>query len=260
MRPVYPAGESLPAAQRLCDALYRLPAEGRAACCEERSAPGFALSQCVLVVSSALRSGAVTLDARQLDACVSEQEKSLSGCAWVGPTPPTPPGICRELLHGRRKRGDPCRSSLECPSGLSCAGAGPTQAGVCSLPKSDGQACRLSVDTLASYAREDEELHHPECTGFCGHFKCAPRSPAGGPCQLASQCQRDQHCDGTACKPGPAAGAGERCVGGVCAEGLRCVAGTCAAPLASGAACIDDAQCLGGCLAASHVCGQRCRD
>jgi hypothetical protein len=257
VKPVYAAGEASPLAQQLCDALYEVQADRRAACCSGKPAPGLGLSQCVLTVSAALRSGAVSLDPKAVAACAAAQAKIYDGCAWAGSQPQIP-SQCRELLKGRRKNGEVCRSSLECLEGQTCLGVGPTQAGICGAPKTDGQACRLSVDALASFARDDEDIHHPECAGFCGHYKCAPRTAPGGACFMASECPGGQHCDGKNCAAGAAAGAGEKCVGGTCAEGLRCVAGTCAAPLAAGAACKKDAECVGGCIPATHVCGQRC--
>jgi hypothetical protein len=258
VKPVYAAGETVPLAQQLCDALYEVQADRRAACCSSKPSPGLGLSQCVLTVSAALRSGAVSLEAKSVAACAAAQTKRYEGCAWVGPAHPSLPTECADLLHGTLKAGAVCRSSLECLDGSFCLGVGPTQPGKCSPPKSDGQACRLSVDALAGYARQDEELHHPECAGYCGHYKCAPRTAPGGACHMASECPGGQHCDGNKCVAGAAAAAGEACVGGACADGLSCVSGKCAAPLPTGAACKSDAECTGGCIPATHVCGQRC--
>jgi hypothetical protein len=258
VKPVYAAGAAVPLAQQLCSTLYAVPAGRRAACCQGKASPGIALSQCVLTLSAALRSGAVSLDAKALAACDAAQAKRYEGCAWAGPTQPALPAECADLLRGNLKAGAVCRSSLECLEGSFCLGSGPTQAGTCSPPKSDGQSCRSSVDALAGYAREDEQVHHPECAGFCGHYRCAPRTAPGGACHMASECPSGQHCDGTKCVAGAAAAADEACVGGTCAEGLRCVSGKCAAPLATGAACKSDEECIGGCIPQTHVCGQRC--
>jgi hypothetical protein len=256
--PVYAPGETVPAARTLCDALYETPSLRRAACCSTRPAESVALAQCRLTVSAALRSRAVSIDGKALSDCAAAQSKIFEGCSWIGPSPPQPAPECRALFRGARKTGEVCRSSLECLDGLHCLGAGPTAAGRCGPPKTDGQACRLAVDALAGFALQDEDARHPECTGFCGHFRCAQRSVAGGACLTSAQCPAGQHCDGSACANGTAARRGERCVGGGCEDGLRCVSGRCLAPLAAGAPCQSDAQCRGGCIPATHLCGERC--
>jgi hypothetical protein len=256
VKPVYAAGESVPAAQHLCEALYQVQADRRAACCSTKPSPGLGLSQCVLTLSAAVRSGAAALDEAAINGCAEAESKLYQGCAWVGPSEPEVPAACRGLIKGTRKPGATCRSSLECLDGQTCLGVGPTQAGTCGAPKTDGQACRLSVDALADFVRDDENPRHPECAGFCGHYRCVARVAPGGSCHMASECPSGQRCDGTSCVAGAAAVAGEKCVSGSCADGLRCVGGTCKAPLADGAACKLDAECLGGCVA--HACGQKC--
>jgi len=121
VKPVYAAGEASPLAQQLCDALYEVQADRRAACCSGKPAPGLGLSQCVLTVSAALRSGAVSLDPKAVAACAAAQAKIYDGCAWAGSQPQIP-SQCRELLKGRRKNGEVCRSSLECLEGQTCLG------------------------------------------------------------------------------------------------------------------------------------------
>lgn len=256
VRPVYSAAATVPDARRLCEVLYQLPLDRRAACCSARPSATFALSQCTLTLSAAVGAGAVILDAKAVTACAAAQADELTGCDWVGPNPPALPPVCRDLLRGTRKAGDVCRSSLECADGAYCRGAGPTQTGRCGPPKQDGQACRLGVDALAGYVREDEGLHHPECAGFCGHYRCAPRASPGGACRMSGECPAGERCNGTKCVAGVAAQAGEACGGG-CAEGLRCVNGRCQAPFAAGAGCALDAECKAGCLP-THVCGLRC--
>jgi hypothetical protein len=214
VKPVYAAGEAAPLAHQLCGALYAVPADRRAACCHGKPAPSIGLSQCVLTLSAALRSGAVSLEPKSVEGCKAAQAKVFDGCDWVGPYVPPPAAECQNLLHGARKAGELCRSSLECLEGQTCLGVGPTQAGRCGPPKQDGQACRLAVDALAGYLLQDGDRHHPECQGFCGHYRCAPRSAAGGDCSMAGQCPEGQQCDGKKCIAGAAAAApfkGPRC-------------------------------------------------
>jgi predicted small lipoprotein YifL len=176
IKPVYAAGEAVPAAQQLCDVLYTIPAERRAACCHGKPPPDFGLSQCVVTLSAALRSGAVSLEAKPLEVCKAAQAKALEGCDWVGPYAPPPAVECQNLLRGARKAKELCRSSLECLDGQTCLGVGPTQAGRCGPPKQDGQACRLAVDALAGYLLQEDDRRHPECQGVCGHYRCAPQA------------------------------------------------------------------------------------
>jgi hypothetical protein len=259
VKPVYAAAEASPVAQRLCNALYAIPADRRAACCSGKPSPGLGLTQCVATLSSALRSGAVSLQESAVAACEAAQTKVYAGCDWVGSNPPAIPAECQDLIRGGRKSGELCRSSLECQDGQRCLGSGPTQAGRCGPPKTDGQICRQSVDALAGFVRQDDERHHPECAGFCGHYRCAPRTTPGGDCYMAAQCPGGQYCDGSKCISGAGAKEGQACLGETCAEGLRCVAFKCAVPLATGASCKSDAQCLGGCLPA-HLCGPACNN
>lgn len=259
IKPVYSdfAGAALPLAQKLCAALYELPEARKTACCSAK--PGSTISgECARVLSAALRSGSVQLEAAAVDRCAAAQERTLSGCSWVGPFSPPAAPECEGLLTGHRKRGEVCRSSLECGEGLHCLGVGPLNAGKCGPPFPDGHACLTAVDSLATYAREDADLHHPECSGFCGHRKCMPVAAPGAACRIARECSRGQHCDGVKCVAGEVAAAGESCTGGACARGLSCLEGKCAAPKADGAPCKVDAECRGACRPATHVCGMRC--
>ena len=260
LKPVYSGfdGQPLPLAQKLCAALYELPADRWATCCKSGK-PTLVTPLCSSTVSAALRSKGVTLDEGAVDRCAAAQAKAHEGCSWVGPAVNALPPECRELLKGLRKAGEVCRSSLECGDGQRCLGVGPMDPGRCAPPRADGQACRQSVDPLAAYSREsaDEDAHHPECAGWCGHYKCMPRVALGAKCTLAQECAAGQHCDDQKCVEGAAAKVGEQCLTD-CLTGARCVAGRCKEIKPDGASCTADDECRGGCLAATHACGMRC--
>ncbi|GAC1606894.1 MAG: hypothetical protein NVS4B10_21610 [Myxococcales bacterium] len=259
LKPVYAdfAGPPAPLAQKLCGALYDLPGARRAQCCGGKPAATLG-GECVRIVSAALRSGGVQLDAKGVDACAAAQEAAHAGCSWVGQFHPPTPAACGGLFSGHRKANEVCRSSLECSDGLRCQGAGPMDAGRCGPPRGDGQACLTAVDPLAVYARQDLDARHPECAGYCGHRRCEPITAAGAACSIAPECPRGQHCDGKKCAQGEFAALGQACAGGTCAPGARCLQGKCAEPKADGASCTDDLECRGGCAPATRRCGMRC--
>ncbi len=250
-------GAALPLAQKFCDAVYEIPAGRKAACC--KAGKGSALTPlCANLLSAALRSNGVSLDAEAVNACTAAQNKAHDGCSWVGTTVDRSPPECRLLIKGLRKPGELCRSSLECGDGQHCLGVGPMDPGRCGNPRPAGQSCRDSVDPLAEYTRQyDEDSHHPECAGYCGHRKCEPSTPLGAKCLLAHQCAAGLHCDGEQCAQGDLPKVGEKCLE-ECTFGANCVAGRCQEPKADGAACTADAECRGACLTATHLCGMRC--
>lgn len=254
------AGATDPLAEKLCTALHVLPEARRAACC--KITPGIDMSsECVKIVSAATHSKAVTLDAGKVSACAAAMDKALSGCLWPGPWGVGVPVECERLLVGHRPQGELCRSSLECQTGLRCRGVGPTATGRCDKPLPTGERCALAVDALAVYAREEVDVDHPECTGFCGHRACFDKVSEGGKCVSVEDCKSGLHCSGTVCKKGLLSAAGEACVGEACADGTRCMNGVCGVPRDDGS-CSNDRECRGGCLkkdpAAVGVCGMRC--
>ena len=103
LKPVYSGfdGKPLPLAQKLCDAVYEIPAARIAACC--KSGAQMTLTPlCTSSLSAALRSKGVSLEAAAVDACVAAQAKAHEGCSWVGAaTDPLPPE-CRLLIKGLR--------------------------------------------------------------------------------------------------------------------------------------------------------------
>ncbi len=264
VRPVYPvkAGEPSPLAQRLCAAIQEIPARRRAACCN--GTPGLLLTgECVRMLSAALASGAVKLEAPAVDACVQAMEQAHQGCEWVGPQTPPIPDTCLGLIHGTLATGARCRSSLECSEGLYCRGVGPTDTGVCSPPGAAGELCSLAVDPLATYTRQDTlDEAHPECQGYCGRRLCADPVAIGGACTTEAQCARGLHCAAGKCAEGELASLGQPCVNGSCEERARCIQGVCTPSKPAGAACEFDGECLGGCIkpdgGRAGTCGPRC--
>jgi hypothetical protein len=257
VRPVYEtAGTVEPLAVRLCQALYALPEERRAACCASRA--GVVLAEaCAGVLSAALRSESLGLESARLEACTGALARVYAGCEWVGPFGPPFPQECQGLLTGRRALGEACRSSLECAGGLRCAGAGPTDAGRCSPPGEQGDSCGTAVDALATYTRQDVDTAHPQCQGLCRRHRCEAVVAAGAACETSPQCGVGKRCAAGRCSEGLAE-EGQSCSGGGCAAGLRCLKGKCLVPLGAGAACSTDFECRGGCLAGARRCGMRC--
>ena len=253
------AGPPDPLAQRLCDALYALPARRAAECCSTAPGVGVGLAdQCVRVLSYAMGARAATIAAAGVDACADAMTKATVGCDWVTPgattaVPPACEGIVKGALHEKAQ----CRSSLECADGLRCLGLSTIDLGVCGPPKPAGQACNLAVDMLAVFTRQDDlDRAHPECQGYCSGRRCQTPPPEGGACKSDVQCGR-LRCEAGKCSAAPVPREGEACSVD-CAYGLRCVGGKCAAPRAEGAACGSDAECRGKCRAGDGGAGGTC--
>jgi hypothetical protein len=259
VRPVYEtAGPADPAAVRLCQALYALPEQQRATCCASR--PGVVLADaCVSVLSAALGSKALVLNASNLAVCELALKQAYAGCEWVGAFGPAFPKECQGLFVGRRALGEGCRSSLECAEQSFCAGGGPTDLGRCSLPGEKGASCSTAVDSLATYTRQDLDRSHPQCLGLCSRHRCEAALPPSAVCDASQHCPVGQRCADGRCTEGLAA-EGEACSGGDCAAGLRCLRGMCFLPRNTGSTCTSDFECRGGCLAAAGAkrCGMRC--
>ncbi|WP_437732287.1 hypothetical protein [Sorangium sp. So ce1335] len=267
--PVYPRADGAPEplAARLCEALHALPARRKAACCG--GAAGFhAAAECARALSSAARAKAVTLAPEDVARCVEAMERSLEGCDWVAPIAAPVPPACEGIVRGALPEGARCRSSLECVDGLRCDGAGPTDAGICRVPRATGP-CGLSVDALAAVTRQTRHADaHPECRGHCAGRACADDVPLGGRCEAHAACGRGRRCIDGRCSDAPLPPAGAACLGGLCAPGARCADGRCAALKAEGEACTRDGECRAACVrpggraaapgGAAGVCGKRC--
>lgn len=263
--PVYPLTRDPPdpRAQKLCEALQATPALRRAECCAEAAPPSPAtVGECVRMLSSALRSGALTLTPEDAGRCADAVVKAHEGCGWVGPSAPPAPAACLGILRGTLKEGARCRSSLECEGNQRCHGLGPTDPGTCGPPRRAG-SCGFGVDPLAVFARQvDVDAAHPSCVGFCALRRCVDLAPIGGACTTGAACGPGALCASGKCAPGKPPPAGEACPAGVCAEGARCVKGRCVEPRAEGEVCEADAECRGACVrpvgAERGACGMRC--
>jgi hypothetical protein len=263
VRPVYPVDNSPPdpLAQRLCHAIHAVEEERRAACCSEK--PGIVFeSECVRTLSAALRFKAVTLDAAAVDACVAAVDKTYEGCEWTGPNVPVPPSECRGIVHGLLGKNAKCRSSLECSSAMYCRGVGPTDVGRCTPPGEDGASCGQSVDSLATYVRDQAESAHPVCKNVCRGHRCGSFVGEGGACRVTAECESGKLCIEKTCVMRALPKAGEACPGDRCEAGLMCLAGKCMSRKPAGEVCTVDLECIGACLkpgaGASGKCGRKC--
>jgi hypothetical protein len=203
VRPVYTLGDAgiAPIAERLCRALRELPAERRAVCCSARAAQS-AVGECVRTVSAALQLGGVTLREADVDRCARAAEHALTGCDWVSSLSPAAPPECQGIFHGTLQVGQPCRGALECADGLRCAGAGPTDLGVCAPPAAAGEACSRAVDPLATYARQDaSDAAHPACAGYCRMGRCQSFAATGAACLSSVECGAGSECIARVCRP-----------------------------------------------------------
>jgi hypothetical protein len=263
VRPVYPVDVKPDAiAIKLCDALHALPEKTRSGCCAE--SPGFTIaSECARVVSAALQSKAVSLDAVDVDKCVADLGQTYAGCDWVGSHKIVPPPSCEGILHGTIKEGASCRSSVECLDGLRCAGVGPTSVGRCESPGDEGASCGGSVDVLDRYTRQQKsELKHPACKGICDRHRCVPTPAVGAPCKASVSCGPGKACVNDKCAVARVQKRGDPCADGECDAGLYCIKGRCVGPQPAGAECSTEFECVGACLLSDGgtkgKCGKRC--
>lgn len=248
IQPVYPVDHlpPLPLAETYCNGVRELPQKRRDACCPRFSsyAP---TGECTRTLSSALRSGAVTLDPAQLDACVAAMTKETEGCDWVTSTGTPTATACLGILKGTLKVGAVCRSNLECEEGMRCRNLGATRPGRCGPPLAELGPCNLAIDSLASFSgQNDMERHHPECAGYCGRRQCHDAIAAGAACTASFECGPKGHCAGGKCATGPLPAPGQACTD-LCASGARCSKGKCLAAKAGGESCEEDAECRGRC-------------
>lgn len=231
-----------PLAERLCDALHTLPAKRKSQCCG--TTPSSLAGICSQELSASIRRGAATLDAAQVDRCTAETSRQLEGCDWVTPLLPKLPDACRDVVRGRLKAAARCRSSLECPDGLSCKGVGPEQKGVCAAAGVARERCEVPADSLAAFTRTKDDPRHPVCDGFCIKGQCLPFSPLGGVCQSSSQCTPGLNCISGRCQQRPLPGIGEPCRGNTgCEAGASCQTGRCLALKNAGEACALPFEC-----------------
>jgi hypothetical protein len=229
-------------AEQLCSALHVLPGARMAACCSVPPDRNL-YEECVKVVSRALASSSIELDASAIAGCERARQQQLRGCDWVRPGLPLAPDACQGLVQGRVPLGGACRSSLECASSAHCvSGAGAAQ-GRCTAPAATGAPCGRTTDEMAAYLLDRSvETSHPWCESFCSltTHQCEPTPAEGAPCKTHVNCGPGQHCDS-----------------GVCAAGASV-----AALAKTGESCRSDLDCArGGCVAngtGGRLCGKRC--
>lgn len=281
--PIEPNAPPLPLAKKLCEGLTEMPEKKRAACCSMPTGV-VVTSECIRTLSAALRYKAVEIAEADVDKCIAAFDKTLDGCDWVGPFAPGPPAECQNIVKGLLGEGAKCRSSLECQGSLRCKGAGPTQAGKCGQAKLPGELCGGTVDTLATYVRQNDlDKQHPECaTNHCVKHRCAMAAGEGVDCQVTQDCVEGLQCLPTgapaAHKPRPKSSGtpppekkcvrrampkeGEPCPAGVCSGDLQCILNRCTSRKATGADCTADFECHGGCIktggSTKGKCGPRC--
>ena len=246
--PVYPVDNKppLPEAEQYCNAVRELPRTRRLECCPTSGAWA-PTGECIRTLSSALRSGAVTIDKAALDACVATMTKETEGCDWVtSVASPTPPA-CLGIIKGTVKEGALCRSNLECDEGTRCRGLTAVRPGRCGSPLPRFGPCNTAVDSLASFsAQNDVDRHHPECTGYCARRTCQDPIPPGAACTGSFECGPKAHCIAGKCSDGPLPGPGAACTD-ACASGARCWKGKCVAVKGGDEACEEDIECKGRC-------------
>jgi hypothetical protein len=242
-----------PLAKRLCTALHEVPRQQEAACCKQKTPPTLT-ELCSMVVSSALRLGALQVDEAQLQACEQAQALPLD-CASAGGWNRRPAAAaCSLVLKGSLAEGKRCRSSLECAGEQRCVGSGPTDLGACAPARKKSGSCGTAVDALATYLPGDLDLTRPQCEGYCDHHRCKPAVPAGQACETALQCGPGSRCEKKVCVAGLVP-AGQPC-DGPCAAGLVCIDKVCSPPKKAGQACKTAFECQGGCI--KGVCGMKC--
>jgi hypothetical protein len=265
IQPVYPvdAGPPHPLAAKFCEAVLALPERRRAECCKDQ--PGFsAASECLRTLTHALKIRAVELSASDVDRCVAAATAGTSGCGWVGSSRPPVPEPCRNIVRGALGAGTPCRSSLECSTGLHCHGLTATSKGICGKPRPEGAPCGGGIDTLAAYtAQARVDGKHPECgEAYCSSGRCRAFTAPGQSCTGNAQCGFEASCRGGRCSAQALPDPGAACANNECAEGNRCVQGKCVAPKNEGESCETEAECRGACLrpdgGGAGKCGMRC--
>lgn len=248
IQPVYPIDNQppLPLAERYCNTVRGIPEKRRDACCPSIGVPS-PTGECIRTLSSALRSGAVTLDAADLDACAAAVTRETAGCDWVTSVGSPTVAACLGILKGTLKEGARCRSNLECEEGMRCRGLGATRPGKCGPPLPARSICNIATDSLAVFAGQDDyERHHPECAGHCARKHCFDAVAVGAACAASHECGPKARCVAGKCAEGPLPAAGQACTD-VCAAGARCSKGKCVALRGEAESCEDDAECRARC-------------
>lgn len=227
-----PAAAETALARQVCTLLQREPAQRRAACCGSGAERHLA-AECEQVLTAALASGSVSIEASALQACAQASAEEERGCDWVTSSQPLPPAACHGLTRGRRRAGQPCGSSLECESPLHCAGATPSEPGQCAAPAEVGSPCAASSDALATYLfATDRERTHPSCAGHCSLLtrRCEPHAASSA---FSREAPYEKALSGEVCQSDFDCARGG-CNAGLC--GMKCSVSVAAVPTAPPAA------------------------
>ena len=247
-QPAKPPPPRVDNATRLCATIHTLPRDRRAECCASKRT--FSLQpECERRLKAALRARQVRLSTAAVDRCAAAMAKAFDGCDWVGPHWLPLPRGCLDVVQGRLREHQPCRSHLVCPKDHYCAGMTTDLPGTCQKSRAVGEACNFGPDELATVLQQDniEESHSPCAGGYCRLGKCAAFSPVGQPCGAKGGCGPNARCSEGLCVAGALAKAGQTCTLATCVDGLRCVEGRCQKPKPPQAACTSDEACFGVC-------------
>jgi len=227
----------VPQARALCAALHATPAIRKQECC---GASAVSLADvCARELSSAMKRGAVRVEADAVARCAEDHGEALAGCDWITPQMPPLVSTCEGMVQGTLKPGAKCQSSQECADGLTCRGLSTLAPGVCAKPAAIGAQCETPADNLAGYLRAKDDARHPVCDdGVCLRGRCLARSTQGQACLSTAQCTSGLHClDGT-CQDHVPPTIGEACSAKRdCSDGSVCVQGLCAARKGGGESC-----------------------
>jgi len=243
-------------------AMHELPKVRRKICCKESFVKLHMASECIRVLTAAMRSKALSIEQKAADRCVAALYKAHEGCGWVGFNPPSLPEVCLGIMKGHVKPGQSCRSALECVKGLSCFGLSSTSPGVCLPPRKRGQNCGSVVDPLAVLTRQNNvDKQRPRCRGYCVRGVCETVTQVGKKCYTDRQCGPGMHCADTKCQKGTFPKLGQPC-SYKCEKGARCVKRKCVRIKKIGEPCTNEDECRAGCLIPKGkkvgVCGVQC--
>lgn len=262
--PLYPLTVTPdPLAVRLCDLIYTVPNERKAACCGGQN-QGVPAGECVRLLSASVQNKSVVIDVAAVERCETAIKSQTKDCNWVTPSQPRVPDACQAVLVGQVPEGGVCRSSLDCAGKLHCDGATPNKTGTCTSPRATGAGCGPYTDALISgVGQRDVERQKPPCAEFCAlsTHTCGPLPTEGTGCFVNNNCAPGQVCASGKCTAAAPAKEGESCEAKPCDAGLRCVAAKCVALGMAGASCTSDFDCAqGGCVKANGkgTCGKKC--
>lgn len=223
-------------------------------CCATAGFPEGALSACEAGFSghydavTSIESGAVTVDAAALSACVAAYAQAGESCNWSAVF-----ADCPAVLRGSVADGESCRSVFECDRSdgpkvcLKLQDSADPAVGVCVSPDRAGAdepcggSCALDTDCSLTVSNPDASIPTAFCHEsdglFCNFgYGCAPLVDDGEVCDTSAACRSGSVCLST-CEPLKANGATCQFIF-ECAAGLTCESETCVPePVASDYTC-----------------------